>query len=150
MKKRFQKDNIVSQIWGSCLMSVILSLEMPLLAKGSVGLADFCTGFAVSFFASLALKLLTPIIDLGQTLAEKAGARRRTLWFRILSTAFQAVMMGTCMSLLMTWWGMRNSAALASLYWNSWMHGYPYVLVTVFILINVSIVTSALIFKKRK
>lgn len=150
MNKRLQKNNIIVQSWGSVLMSTVLSLEMPLLATGSVTLASFCTGFMVSFFASMALKLFTPIIDAGQFLAEKVGAKRGNISFRVLSTAFQAVMMGTCMSLLMNWWGMRNVPNLADVYWKSWLAVYPYVLVSVFIMINVSITTSAMIFGKKK
>ena len=77
--------------------------EMPLIANGSVTLTAFCMGFFVSFFASLALKLFTPIIDAGAFLAGKVSTKRGTLGFRLAATAFQAVMMGTCMSLLMNW-----------------------------------------------
>ena len=150
MKNRFTKENLLAQAYGSALMSTVLSLEMPLLATGSVTLVGFCTGFLVSFFASLALKLFTPIISVGQLLAEKAGTKRGTLGFRIASTAVQAVMMGTCMSLLMNWWGMRSVPNLAAVYWKSWLAVYPYVLVSVFLMINVSISTSAMLLGKKK
>lgn len=130
-------------------MSVVLSLEMPLIATGNVTLTAFCTGFLVSFFASLALKLFTPIIDAGFFLARKVGAKQGTLGFRIAATAFQAVMMGTCMSLLMNWWGMRNVPNLADVYLQAWLRVYPFVLVSVFVMINVSIWSSGLIFRKK-
>lgn len=149
MKKRLQKDNVIAQIWGSVLMSVVLSLEMPLIANGSVTLNAFCTGFLVSFFASLALKLFTPIIDAGGFLARSLGAKPGTIRFRITATACQAVMMGTCMSLLMNWWGMRHVPNLAQVYLQAWLRVYPFVLVSVFIMINVSIWSSGLIFRKK-
>ena len=130
-------------------MSVVLSLEMPLIATGKVTLAAFCSGFLVSFFASLALKLFTPIIDIGLSFARKVGAKQGTLGFRIASTALQTLMMGTCMSLLMNWWGMRNVPNLADVYLQAWLRVYPFVLVSVFIMINVSIWSSGLIFRRK-
>ena len=149
MKERLQKDNVLAQVWGSVLMSVVLSLEMPLIANGSVTLSAFCSGFLVSFFASLALKLFTPIIAAGAFLAGELGVPRRTVAFRIAATACQAVMMGTCMSLLMNWWGMRHVPNLSQVYLGAWLRVYPFVLISVFLMINVSIWSSGLIFRKK-
>ena len=94
MKKRLQKDNVLAQMWGSALMSVVLSLEMPLIANGSVTLNAFCTGFLVSFFASLALKLFTPIIDAGGFLARKLGAKPGKFDIHAMSTAEKHLPLG--------------------------------------------------------
>lgn len=150
MKKRFKKENVLMQMWGSLLMSTVLSIVMPLIANGAIRWFDFWTGFLISFFASLALKLLTPVIEIGQYLAEKLGVRPRTLSYRLLSTVFLALMMGTAMSLLMTWWGVCHVPGYWSFYLQSWLHEYPWVLLTVYLMINISIPTGEWLVLKRR
>lgn len=130
------------QMWGSLLMSTVLSIVMQLIASGRVRFYDFWTGFLISFFASLALKLITPIIEAGQYLAERMGAVPHTIRYQLTSTIFLALMMGTVMSLLMTWWGVCRVPDYQSIYLQSWLREYPWVLLTVYVMINISIPTG--------
>lgn len=123
-------------------MSTVLSIVMQLIANGRVRFYDFWTGFLISFFASLALKLITPIIEAGQYLAERMGAVPRTIRYQLTSTVFLALMMGTVMSLLMTWWGVCRVPDYWSIYLQSWLREYPWVLLTVYVMINISIPTG--------
>jgi len=137
------------QVWGSALMCAALSIAMPLISHGSIEAGESLGIFLVAFLSSLALKLLTPVIETAQAAALRLGAKPGTWPFRLISSAFIAALMGTAMSLIMTLWGIRDEADALGIFIASWLSMYAWVLVIVYAMLHVCMITGDRIVKPR-
>ncbi|MCD7805807.1 MAG: DUF2798 domain-containing protein [Lachnospiraceae bacterium] len=139
---KLTKFFVLTNVWGSIIMSIVLSMMMPILNGRSLTLNGFCTGFVVSFFTSLALKLFTPLIPLSGKLADWSGAPKGTNASQLVSTLLMAACMATIMSLVMTLWGIRNAPNISEIWFSSWIRAWPYAVLIVYVMVNISLWTG--------
>lgn len=139
---KLTKYGVYINIWGSIVMSAVLSAALPLLSTGHVTLEGYFSEYIVSFFLSLFIKLFTPVLPLGEKFSDYCQAKEGTLGRQLNTTLVTALMLSFVMSLAMTWWGLHGVPNYQSVYWASWIGAYPWVLVIVYITSNIGLITG--------
>ncbi|NLI21107.1 MAG: hypothetical protein GX418_06115 [Clostridiales bacterium] len=133
---KISKYRLVDCIWGALIMGMVLSFAMPMISNGFVTLAEFLSSLIVSFFVGLAIMLFSPIRKISARFATKCGAENGTVKYSLCSAAATTLLMGTAMSIIMTWWGMHAVPGYQSQLFHAWISAYPWVLIVVFIMVN--------------
>lgn len=144
---RIDKYRLADSIWGALIMSIVLSFAMPIIANGSITFEEFFLSVIVSFFAGLIIKLFSPIDKISICIANKCGAKKGTIKNSLCIAASTTLIMGTIMSLIMTWWGMHTIPDYQNQYIHGWISTYPWVLIIVFLMVNICHVSSKLVLK---
>ena len=133
---KIDKYRFVECAWGALVMGIVLSFTMPIIANGSITLGEFISSLIVSFFVGLAIMLFSPIDKISSRFAKKCGAEEGTIKFTLCSAVSTTLLMGTTMSLIMTWWGIHNVPNFQTQYFHGWISAYPWILIIVFIMVN--------------
>lgn len=144
---RINKYRFVDCAWGALLMSIVLSFAMPMIANGTITLEEFISNLIVSFFVGLIVMLLLPIDKISSRFAMKCGANKDTMKFNLCSAASTTVIMGTIMSIIMTWWGMHTVPDYRARLFGEWSRTYPWVLIIVFIMVIICQLSGSYIVK---
>lgn len=144
---KINKYRLVDCMWGAFIMSLVLSYAMPIIAKGFITFDEFITSVVVSFFVGLFIKLFLPIDKISSRFAAKCGTEKGTMKFRLCSSISTTLIMGTIMSIIMTWWGMHAAPDYQIHLFSEWISTYPWVLIIVFVMVNVCHLSGSYIVK---
>lgn len=136
------KFDTILNIWVSLIISLVLSYALPMITNGSITTGEYFSGLIISFVISFILVMLIPIVKLGDMFAAECGTKPNTIARQLLSTIVLVLIMGTVMSLIMTWWGLHNISDYTSFFFTSWLHAYPWVLFIIYITSNISLWTG--------
>jgi hypothetical protein len=145
---KITKFDVYLNIWVSLLISAVLSFALPMIANGHVAAAGYFSGLALSFIVSLILVLAIPLVKLGDMFAALCGTKPHTIPRQLLSTVVLALIIGTAMSLIMTWWGVRNIPGFQEFFLSAWLYAYPFALVILYVILNISLWTGVPLVKK--
>jgi hypothetical protein len=145
---RITKFDVILNLWVSIVISLILSFVLPMIATGHLTVAEYCSGFAVSLVVSFVLVMFLPVVKLGDMFAAKCGAKPFTLPRQLLTTIVLALIMGTIMSLFMTWWGVRVIPGWQNFFFGAWLKAFPWALLVIYVSANISLWTGIPLTKK--
>ena len=127
--KKFNKFDVILNLWISLIINVALSIILPLIAMHTVTWPIFLKGFAIAFPVSTLFVMLLPIVALGNKFAVACKTKPGSPLFTILSTLILALLMGTFMSLLMT----AVNAGVGPHFIGAWLSCDPLALLTVYL-----------------
>ena len=142
------KFDVVLNIWVAFLISAVLSIVLPLIAKGGLTVGEFFSGLGISFVLSFVLVLVLPIVQLGDKFAAACSAKPHTMPRQLLTTVVLALIMGVIMSLVMNWWGLHAVPGYENFYWSAWLKSFPFALIVIYIMANISLSTGIPLTKK--
>lgn len=142
------KFDVILNIWVCIVICAVLSFALPMIAKGTITLPEYLSGFIVSTILSFILIMFLPIIKLGDSFAAKCGAEAHTVKRQLLTTIILALIMGTIMSIAMTWWGLRNVPGYQEFFWMAWFAAFPWALLIIYASANVALWTGIPLTKK--
>jgi hypothetical protein len=139
---KLTKFDVYLNVWVSLVISAILSFTLPMIANGYVTVGEYLSGLLISFLISLVLVLVLPVVKWGDLFAAKCGAVPHTMSGQLLATIILALVIGTFMSLIMTWWGVRNVPGFQSFFMSAWLNAYPWALLVIYASANISLWTG--------
>ncbi|MDR0653525.1 MAG: hypothetical protein LBG12_09510 [Synergistaceae bacterium] len=145
---KLTKFDVYLNVWISLVISAILSFTLPLIANGHVTAGEYMSGLFISFVISFVLVLVIPVVKWGDLFAAKCGAVPHTASGQLLATIVLALVIGTFMSLIMTWWGVRNVPGFQNFFLSAWMNAYPWALLVIYVSANISLWTGIPLVKK--
>ena len=128
---KITKFEVILNLWISLIINVVLSIVLPILAIGFINWGIFIKGFAIAFTVSTIFVFIVPVVKWGDSFAAALKTKPHTVPSQLLSTIILALILGTMMSLLMTWVNLPKDIPIPFV--AAWLKGYPAVLATVYV-----------------
>lgn len=128
---KITKFEVILNLWISLIINIVLSIVLPILAIGFITWGIFLKGFAIAFTVSTLFVFVVPVVKWGDSFAAALKAKPHTVPSQLLSTIILALILGTLMSLLMTWVNLPKDIPIPFV--PAWLSGYPAVLATVYV-----------------
>ncbi len=114
----------------SLVISIILSILLPLMAMGTVTATGFFKDLVISFLIAFILGMIFPIRKWGDSLAGVFKLKPDSFPAALVSTAVQTIIYATVLTLSM----ISINAGIGPHTIPAWLHVYPFALVIIYII----------------
>lgn len=145
---KIKKLDIILGIWISLINSLVLSFAIPLIAHSPITVQSYFAGLLLPFILGIVLVTLIPLPKWGNAIAGKLGTKPQTLQRQLVAAIFLVIIMGTIMTLCMSWWNLHTIPDYTNIFFFAWLKIYPWALLVIYVSSNIAMWTGIRLAKK--
>lgn len=145
---KLNKFDVLLGLWISLVNALLLSLVMPLIAGIPLTFGGYLSSLMFPFILGFLLTTLIPIPKWGNAMAGKFGLKPFSLKRQLVASVFIVLVMGTIMTLVLTYLRLHNGPQPAPDFFATWIRSYPISLLVIYVAANIALSTGFPLVKK--